>query len=89
MLKNKVAIVTGGSRGIGRATALELAKRGADIAIIYAGNDAAGGNNACHRYAGRRRYGFFSAEVFEDRRYGGVPHRGDWFTEEYGGILFE
>ena len=34
-IKNKVAIVTGGSRGIGRATALLLAEKGADVAIIY------------------------------------------------------
>ena len=38
MLKNKVAIVTGGSRGIGKAIALELAREGADIAVIYNGN---------------------------------------------------
>lgn len=38
MLKNKVAVVTGGSRGIGRGVCLKLAENGADVAVIYAGN---------------------------------------------------
>lgn len=37
-IKGKTAIITGGSRGIGAATALKLASMGADVAIIYAGN---------------------------------------------------
>jgi len=32
---NRAAFVTGGSRGVGRAIALELAARGADVAIVY------------------------------------------------------
>jgi len=35
LLKNKVAIVTGGNSGIGKAIVLELAKEGASIAIDY------------------------------------------------------
>ena len=35
MLKNKVAIVTGGNSGIGKAIALELASQGANIVIDY------------------------------------------------------
>lgn len=41
MIQGKTAIVTGGSRGIGAATAKKLASLGADIAVIYAGNEAA------------------------------------------------
>ncbi len=36
---SKVALVTGGSRGIGREVALELARRGYHVAINYAGNE--------------------------------------------------
>ena len=41
MLKGKVAVITGGSRGIGKATAQKLASLGADIAVVYRSEDAA------------------------------------------------
>ena len=39
--KDHVCIVTGGSRGIGRATALAAAKRGYKVVLGYASNKAA------------------------------------------------
>lgn len=41
MLKNKVAIVTGGNKGIGFSIAKKYGENGANIAIIYGGSDNA------------------------------------------------
>ena len=38
-LANKVAIITGSSRGIGRATAIEFAKEGASVVVNYASSE--------------------------------------------------
>ena len=59
-LENKVALVTGGSRGIGRAIAIEFAARGAAVVVNYNKSpesaeevvktiQAAGGKAATHR----------------------------------------
>ena len=42
--ENKTAVVTGGSRGIGLAIATKLAQNGANIAILYVGNESEGEN---------------------------------------------
>lgn len=60
MLHGKIALVTGASRGIGRAIALKLASLGADVAVVYAGNT----EKAEEVAALAREYGV-RAEIFQ------------------------
>src|SRR6184192_1359703 len=50
-LRNRVALITGGTRGIGRGIALRLAKEGARIAIGYRTNKNAAQNTLRHLQA--------------------------------------
>jgi len=54
-LSGKSAVVTGGSRGIGRAIAIRLATQGADVAFSYRGNEAAAKETAASIEALGRR----------------------------------
>ena len=53
-LEGKIAVVTGGSRGIGRAVCLELARQGAAVVFSYAGNTTAAGEDVYKRQPLRR-----------------------------------
>ena len=53
LLKDKVVLITGGSRGIGAAVAVEMAKQGADVAI----NSHAGGAGAAEVIAAVEAHG--------------------------------
>lgn len=62
LLSGRVAIVTGASRGIGRATALRLAEAGADVVVNYVNNEAAAEEVARHV----REYGVRAVTVRAD-----------------------
>ena len=54
-LHNQIALITGGSRGIGRATALLFAQEGADIAFCHLNDEAKAEQTAAEiRALGRR-----------------------------------
>jgi 3-oxoacyl-[acyl-carrier protein] reductase len=64
-LSGKTAVVTGGSRGIGRAIALRLASQGADVCISYRGNTAAADETVRDMSALGRRAFAVQADVSE------------------------
>lgn len=64
-LTGKVALVTGGSRGIGRATALKLAEAGADVVLNYVTSSAAAEDVAGQVQALGRNVAVIKADISE------------------------
>lgn len=63
LLENKVVLITGASRGIGRATAIEAARQGADVAINTFRDDAVAAEVVAEIEALGRRAVVFDADV--------------------------
>ncbi len=64
-LTGKSAVVTGGSRGLGRAICVRLAEQGADIAFSYRGNETAARETAAAVEGFGRRAVVFQGDVKE------------------------
>jgi 3-oxoacyl-[acyl-carrier protein] reductase len=71
-LTGKAALITGGSRGIGRAIAIRLATQGADVAFSYRGNEAAAKDTAADIEALGRKALPVQANVSDPDAAGGV-----------------
>ena len=71
-LTGKTALVTGGSRGIGRAIGIRLARQGADVAFTYKGNAAAAADTAAEIDALGRRSAPIQADASDPESADGV-----------------
>jgi 3-oxoacyl-[acyl-carrier protein] reductase len=74
-LSGKSAVVTGGSRGLGRAICLRLAQQGADVAFSYRGNEAAARETAAAIEAAGRRALPFQGDVKDPAAAEGLVER--------------
>jgi len=83
MSTHRVAIVTGGSRGIGRAVALQLAATGSPVVVAYAGNTAAAQQTVATITAAGGRATAVRADVADERA---VAALFDTAEQEYGGV---
>ena len=83
--ENKTAVITGGSRGIGLAIAKKLAEGGANIAILYVGDEAEGKNavEELSSYGTKVAQYFCNVADFE-----GSKKVVDTVIEDFGGIDF-
>ena len=83
LLDGKTALVTGASRGIGRAIALRLAAEGASVAINYAGNTAKAEETKAAIEAAGGKAALFQADVSDSAQ---VEQMVAAVTEEFGTI---
>mgnify|MGYP000134405943 CR=1 FL=1 len=74
VLEGKVALVTGGSMGIGTAISLDLAENGADVALTYRSHEAEA--QAPARAPADRRRGRHHPAAANEARAGAGAHRG-------------
>ena len=83
LLESKTAVVTGGSRGIGRAIAIEFAKQGANVVINYLNSSSSAQDVARIIYEFGRRAMVLQADV-RDRT--AVEAMFDTVVAEFGAV---
>ncbi|MEM8839820.1 MAG: SDR family oxidoreductase [Pseudomonadota bacterium] len=83
-LSGKIALVTGGSRNIGRLTALELAEKGADIILTYRAEEAAAAKTVTDIEVLGRRAVTLQADFSSDAGVQAVKNRVPEILESWG-----
>ena len=86
---NRIAIVTGGSRGLGRSMALHLARDGADIILTYQQNEAAAQEAVAAIEALGRRAAAFQLDVADTTAFAGFAQQVDMTLAAWGRERFD
>lgn len=82
MFKDKVVLITGGSRGIGKAVALEFAKANANVIINYTASDETA-NKTINEMQSLNSNGSFEAVKFDVSNYDETEDKIKYIQEKY------
>ncbi len=82
MFKDKVVLITGGSRGIGKAVALEFAKANANVIINYTASDETA-NKTINEMQSLNSNGSFEAVKFDVSNYDETEDKIKYILEKY------
>jgi len=74
-MNHRIALITGGSRGLGRSMALHLAQAGTDIVLTYQGNEAAARQTVADVEALGRRAVALQLDVAASRAFPAFAHQ--------------
>jgi NAD(P)-dependent dehydrogenase (short-subunit alcohol dehydrogenase family) len=86
---SRIAIVTGGSRGLGRSMALHLARDGADIILTYQQNEAAAQDVVTEIEALGRNAAAFKLDVADSGAFAGFARQVDATLARWGRERFD
>lgn len=82
-MNGKIALVTGASRGIGKAIAVKLASCGADVAVVYNGNESAANETCAEITALGRKAAAYKCNVAD---FAAVKELVDTVIKDFGGV---
>ncbi len=88
--KNKIALVTGGSRGLGRDMAINLAKKGIDVVLTYNSNSQKAGEVVAEVQALGQKAAAFQLDTSNTKLFDGFYQQVTaYLTETYGSPNFD